>query len=187
MSHQVVRTGHGLPCLTLYRKGTRQRPAWQLVVRISRGRLGGKYIEDLGYYTAYTDDRGKRYIRLKVERVKYWIAYGAGITRGAYHILEVAGLVPPMPLKRKITLGEMRLARYLHEKLKSQGTLKGLPDGIPAYTQDILPGKLPKDEWKNNVSQYHYVGKFYHTHAALNYHNNSNYSWNNSSIYKCTR
>lgn len=71
--------------------------AWQIVVRHPWGKrkTKTKYIEDLGYYQAYTDERGKRYIRVKTERVKYWIGSGVQISSGAYRILHIAGIVPP--------------------------------------------------------------------------------------------
>ena len=72
-------------------------PAWQLVVRHPWGKrpTKTKYIEDLGYYQAYTDERGKRYVRVKTERIKYWIGNGVQISSGAYRILHIAGIVPP--------------------------------------------------------------------------------------------
>ncbi|ETO14657.1 hypothetical protein RFI_22713 [Reticulomyxa filosa] len=145
-------------------------------------------MEDLGYYQAYTDSRGKRYIRLKVERVKYWIGTGVRITRGAYHILEIKTNLKKIknkkikkkciefcnflktlsaPMRRKITLGEMRLARYLHERLKTQGYLKGLPEYVPPVYADITPGKLPHDEWKKDVLEYQYVGKLFSTRSCM--------------------
>ena len=72
------------------------------------------------------------------------------------------------PLKRKLTLAECRLARYLHEQLKEEGHLKGLPDGISPVKTDIMPGKMPHDEWKKSVLQYQYVGKLYTTMANPN-------------------
>lgn len=68
-------------------------------------------------------------------------------------------------MRRRLTLGECRLARYLHEQLKEDGQLKGLPDGIPPLNTDIMPGKMPHDEWKKSVLQYQYVGKLFSTKA----------------------
>ena len=86
------------PQICLVRRGTKTHAAWQLVVRYPWGKraTGVKYIEDLGFYQAYTDERGKRYIRVKTERIKYWIGAGVQISSGAYRILNIAGIVPPL-------------------------------------------------------------------------------------------
>ena len=76
--------------------------------------------------------------------------------------------IPRAPLRRKLTLGECRLARYLHEQWKDQGKLEGLPDGVPPVKTDIIPGTMPHDEWKRSVLNYQYVGKLYSTHANQN-------------------
>eukprot|EP01083_Nonionella_stella_P046334 124050_1 len=171
MGYLLPRTkGLKQPQIVLVRRGSRNLPSWQLVVRHPWGKkkTSVKYIEDLGYYQAYTDERGKRYIRVKVERIKYWIAHGCQISSGAYRILYIAGIVPPQPMRRAITLGECRLARYLHEQLKEQGHLKGLPDGISPLKTAVMPGKMPHDEWKKSVLKYQYVGKLYSTKANNN-------------------
>ena len=76
-------------------------------------------------------------------------------------------------------MGEVRLARYLHEQWKAQGKLEGLPDGVAPVNTDIMPGTMPHDEWKRSVLNYQYVGKLYSTHA---YHNGNlkSRSWGNS-------
>ena len=72
-------------------------------------------------------------------------------------------------MKRKLTLGEVRLARNIHTVFKQNNLLKGLPDGIPPINADLMPGKIPHDEWKKDVLQYQYAGKLYHTSVNNNY------------------
>ena len=160
----------------LVNRGTKLKPTYQLVIRYNRYRNPNRrHIEDLGYYIAFTDLRGKRYIRIKTERCKYWIAQGCRITNTAYKLLQTCGLVPPLPMKRKLTLGELRLARNIHHVFKQNKLLTGLNDGISPINADLIPGNIPHDEWKKDVLNYQYKGRLYHTN--INNNNNNNIGW----------
>lgn len=173
--HIERRKGFGY-VMHVVNRGSSEKPSFQLVIRYNRYKNAyRRHIEDLGYYQAFTDARGKRYIRIKTERCKYWIGHGARITKSAYKILEICGLVPPLPLKRKLTLGEVRLARNIHEVFKQNNLLKGLPDAVPPINADLIPGKIPHDKWKKDVLEYQYVGRLYST-------NNNNSNSNNQII-----
>merc|ERR1719436_1814709 len=88
-----------------------------IVATNTKWRTGTKFYEHLGSYKTQLSNRGMRQIRLKEDRVKYWIGRGAEITGQCHRILEIAGLVPRFPNRTRVTLAELRRARFMHEQL----------------------------------------------------------------------
>ena len=85
---------YSLACI---RRNPRVPMHWWLVVRERTWRRPGKFIEWVGSYTETPDPRGYRQIRVKNERIKYWLGNQVGLTSKSHHILQMAGLVPRLP------------------------------------------------------------------------------------------
>ncbi|MEW6089113.1 MAG: 30S ribosomal protein S16 [bacterium] len=60
--------------IRLKRMGTRNRPFFRVVAAESTRALGGKFIEELGYYNPLTNPAD---IKLNIDRINYWIGVGA--------------------------------------------------------------------------------------------------------------
>ena len=60
--------------IRLRRMGNRNRPFFRVVAAESTKPLGGRFIEELGYYNPLTNPAE---IKLDVERINYWISVGA--------------------------------------------------------------------------------------------------------------
>lgn len=76
--------------IRLARFGNTHNPHYRVVVTDARRPRDGGYIENLGHY----DPRKKSedYLRLDVERARYWITRGAQPTQTARRLLKQAGL-----------------------------------------------------------------------------------------------
>ena len=60
--------------LRLKRTGTTNKPRWRVVAADSKMPRDGRHIEELGYYNPAADPAE---LKLKTERIKYWLSVGA--------------------------------------------------------------------------------------------------------------
>lgn len=60
--------------IRLKRMGTRSKPFFRVVAAESTKPLGGKFIEELGYYNPLTNPAD---VKLNMDRINYWIGVGA--------------------------------------------------------------------------------------------------------------
>jgi small subunit ribosomal protein S16 len=63
-----------LLAISLMRTGAKKRPSYRVVVREKRSKRDGAYLENLG---TYDPTREPAAIKLKLDRVRYWIEKGA--------------------------------------------------------------------------------------------------------------
>ena len=59
--------------IQLSRHGAKKRPFYRIVVADDRTRLGGKYIDILGYYNPITPEQ----LEMDVKKAVYWLDRGA--------------------------------------------------------------------------------------------------------------
>ncbi len=71
--------------LRLARRGSKKRPFYRIVAANSRNSRDGKFLEIVGTYNPLCDPAE---IRLKEERVKYWLGEGAIPTDTVNSILK---------------------------------------------------------------------------------------------------
>ena len=76
--------------LRLQRYGAKKRPFYKIVAADSNSPRDGKFIEQLGFYAAA---EYKENIKLKDDRVKYWLSVGARPTETVQYILKKKGLL----------------------------------------------------------------------------------------------
>ena len=83
--------------LRLQRFGRTHRPFYRLVAANHRAPRDGKFIEVVGTYNPIANAAGMKEIRLKEDRLKYWLAVGAQPSDRVSWILGKFGILPPLP------------------------------------------------------------------------------------------
>jgi len=88
----------GVTRLRLARFGSRNRPFYHVVATDSRNARDSKPIEQLGTYDPipFSLD-GAKEVRLKVDRVKYWLSVGAQPSERVAYLLWRGGLIASPP------------------------------------------------------------------------------------------
>jgi len=70
------------------RRGKKHQASFRLIVSEKRSKLGGRFIDDLGYL----DPRAKKF-EVKKEKVEYWLKVGAKPTPSVHNLLVRAGVL----------------------------------------------------------------------------------------------
>src|SRR5204863_2364978 len=71
--------------ISLMRMGAKGKPFYRLVVKEKRSKRDGKYLENLGTYDPMQNPAD---VRLKHERIQYWIGVGAQPTETAKSLIK---------------------------------------------------------------------------------------------------
>lgn len=66
--------------IRLQRGGAKKRPFYQVVVADKRRPRDGKFIENLGFFNPLAREGKSERVRLKLERIDYWVSQGAGVS-----------------------------------------------------------------------------------------------------------
>lgn len=84
--------------IKLSRIGKKRQASYRIIVKEKRSRLGGRVIEDLGWY----NPKDKKF-KVNAERVKYWIKSGAQPTASMHNLLVRAKVLeaPKIPVHKK--------------------------------------------------------------------------------------
>lgn len=104
------------------RIGAKKRPFYRVVAVDERAKRTGAYIENLGTYNPLTEPKD---IKLKQDRIDYWIKQGAQPSTGYLRIIGKAPQRPPRKPKKE----------------KKEGTPKEKVAPVEEKTQEE-----PKDE-----------------------------------------
>ncbi len=70
--------------IKLKRIGKKHQAAYRVIVAEKRSKLGGRYVEDLGWFNPHTDE-----IKISKERAEYWIKAGAQPTDRVRRLLTI--------------------------------------------------------------------------------------------------
>lgn len=134
--------------LRLMRIGQRHAAHYRVVAADSRFPRNGRHLEMLGSYHPVPDKEGYKRLRLKHDRVKYWLSVGAQPTRTVEKLLGDAAILPVAPVKSRVPAWALfpnapnakRLAREAAERLAvipddvakpmGQAELPALPPGV---------------------------------------------------------
>ena len=73
--------------IRLMRTGAKKRPSYRIVVKEKQSKRDGAYLENLG---TYNPTREPAEIKLKSERVQYWIGKGAQPTDTVRRLIKQA-------------------------------------------------------------------------------------------------
>lgn len=80
------------------RIGTKKKPFYRVVVLDERAKRTGAYIELLGTYNPLTEPKE---IKLKQDRIDYWVKAGAQMSNGFLRIIGKAPQRPPRKPKKE--------------------------------------------------------------------------------------
>ncbi len=89
--------------LRLYRMGRRNLPTYRIVATDSRSAPRGRFLEMLGSYRpipSFTSE--SKYLRLKTDRVKYWLGVGAQPSDTVARLLSKVDLLPEPPTRSTV-------------------------------------------------------------------------------------
>lgn len=75
--------------IRLRRTGAKKRPFYRIVVTDNRTRLGGKYIESLGYYNPITPEQ----LEMDVDKAVDWLNRGARPSETVRSLLVKTGAI----------------------------------------------------------------------------------------------
>lgn len=115
------------------RIGAKKRPFYRVVVVDERAKRTGAYIELLGTYNPLTEPKD---IRLKQERIDYWIKQGAQASDG---YLRMTGKAPQRPPRKP-------------KKEKKAEKTPAQPAAAPAPAEAAETPEPPKEETRTNTS-----------------------------------
>jgi len=76
-----------LLAIRLMRTGAKKRPSYRIVVKEKQSKRDGAYLENLG---TYNPTRDPAEIKLKADRVQYWIAKGAQPTDTVRRLIKAS-------------------------------------------------------------------------------------------------
>ena len=86
--------------LRLARFGRKHRPTYRIVAADARSPRDGRHIEKIGSYDPHPRPDGSKELRLKMDRVKYWLSVGAQPTKRVEKLLGLAAVIPEAPFRR---------------------------------------------------------------------------------------
>lgn len=89
--------------MRLQRWGMVNKPFYRIVSADSHSKRDGKFLEILGTYNPLPDKQGRKELRLREDKVKYWLAVGAQPTETVARLLGEYGLCPMPPRSFKPT------------------------------------------------------------------------------------
>lgn len=111
--------------IRLMRIGAKKKPFYRVVAVDERSKRTGAYIELLGTYNPLTEPKD---IKLKQDRIDYWIKQGAKLSNGYLRIIGKAPQKPPRKAKKEKKT----------EQPTAQATAKPEPVPTPEVTQEIV-------------------------------------------------
>ena len=83
--------------IRLARFGRKHRPFYRIVVADARSPRDGRHLERVGTYDPLPGKDGIKEVRLRADRIRYWMACGAQPTSKVAWLLGKAGILPEQP------------------------------------------------------------------------------------------
>ena len=108
----------------------------------------GKPIEFLGTFDPLVDKNGNKKLRLKEDRVNYWLSVGAQPTDRVAKLLGYVNILPPPPFtkktKRHLPKQDREFSTLVSRPLSAPSVgSKGLPTFAPLASVKLEPGFTP--------------------------------------------
>ena len=125
--------------IRLARGGSKKRPFYAIVAADSRMPRDGRFIEKLGTYNPLLPKDSEERVKMKMERVQYWLDQGAQPTDRIARMLEAAGV------KEKTERKNMKKAEP-GEKAKARAAEKAEKAAAPAEEPAEAPAEEPVAE-----------------------------------------
>ncbi len=109
--------------IRLARTGVRNHPLYNIVAADLRSPRDGRHLEDLGSYNPRPNPLTKlKDVKLRIERIKYWLSVGAQPSSRVAYLLAKDGVIPPLPL----TKSSPPMTEEQKEKMKAEKAKKKL-------------------------------------------------------------
>jgi len=121
--------------LRLRRLGRKKRPVYELVAADARAPRDGRFIESLGQYDPLSEPPE---IRLKEDRVLYWLRNGAIPTETARSLLRQAGILLRWHLEKWGKSPEEIQAAYEEWKARREAKREAIRQQVAARKQERL-------------------------------------------------
>jgi small subunit ribosomal protein S16 len=121
--------------IRLARGGAKKRPYYHIVIANVTSPRDGKFIERVGAFNPLLPKDHEERVKLKEDRIKYWLSVGAQPTDRVLRFLDAAGLAkrPPRNNPKKALPGKKRVER---EEAERQAAEKPAEAPAPAQTAD---------------------------------------------------
>ena len=92
--------------IRLARFGRKHRPFYRIVVADARSPRDGRHLERVGTYDPLPGKDGIKEVRLRADRIRYWMACGAQPTSKVAWLLGKAGILPEQPRPEPVVAPE---------------------------------------------------------------------------------
>ena len=92
--------------IRLARFGRKHRPFYRIVVADARSPRDGRHLERVGTYDPLPGKDGIKEVRLRADRIRYWMACGAQPTSKVAWLLGKAGILPEQPRSEPVVAPE---------------------------------------------------------------------------------
>ncbi|MGC2856146.1 30S ribosomal protein S16 [Novispirillum sp. DQ9] len=103
--------------IRLARGGAKKRPFYRIVVADARSPRDGRFVEKLGIYNPVLPADHSERLRVKEDRVAYWLGVGAQATDRVAKLLGVVGVTaaPAVPVQTKKNQPKAKAQERLRE------------------------------------------------------------------------
>ncbi|NP_001279385.1 28S ribosomal protein S16, mitochondrial [Callorhinchus milii] len=102
----------GFVAIRLALGGCTNRPFYRIVAAHNKRARDGKYLEQLGSYDPMPNVFAEKLVSFNFERLRYWMACGAQLTKPVAKLLGLAGFFPLHPMT--VTTAERLLRLRAH-------------------------------------------------------------------------
>ena len=147
--------------IRLARFGRKHRPFYRIVVADARSPRDGRHLERVGTYDPLPGKDGIKEVRLRADRIRYWMACGAQPTSKVAWLLGKAGILPEQPRPEPVAAPEPAAAAPAPEatpaaeapaqqtRAFSSRRLAPLVGAVGAFRSDIVVRRGADDDLDN--------------------------------------
>ena len=129
--------------IRLKRTGRRNRPCHRLCAIDQRNARDGRVLENLGLYDPLAP-RVEDQLKLKTERVQYWLSKGASLSETAVSLCKRSGIELPTKPPRKKRVRKMTEAKLKAKVVRTATLYKGKQERIVARKAAVQAAKAAK-------------------------------------------
>jgi small subunit ribosomal protein S16 len=148
--------------IRLARFGRKHRPFYRIVVADARSPRDGRHLERVGTYDPLPGKDGIKEVRLRADRIRYWMACGAQPTSKVAWLLGKAGILPEQPRPEPVVAPEPIAAPPAAEAtpaaeapaqqtraFSSRRRLAPVVGAVGAFRSDIVLRRVVDDDLDN--------------------------------------
>ena len=149
--------------IRLARFGRKHRPFYRIVVADARSPRDGRHLERVGTYDPLPGKDGIKEVRIRADRIRYWMACGAQPTSKVAWLLGKAGILPEQPRPEPVAAPEPVVAPEpvaaepaaaeapAQTRAFSSRRLAPLVGAVGAFRSDIVVRRVADDDDLDNM------------------------------------